>query len=140
MEKIKFKIINNVCRDFQENLELTFDEILELDTNFGYWNKRDESGKPIRTEGKTSIKIKELNEPYGIYVSDGKYTPKELFLKWNNLYIKIQILNNQFDFFKMYCTWMEQRYNLTEQQVMEYYKTYKLPNSNLTINDQSDHD
>lgn len=140
MEEIKFKIINNVCRDSQENLELTFNEILELDTPFCYWNKRDESGMPIRSEGSTSIKIKELNEPYGIYVSDGKFTPKELFLKWNNLYIKMIILNNQLEFFKMYCSWMEQRYNLTEEQVIEYFKTYKLPNSSLTVNEQSDYD
>ena len=50
------------------------------------------------------------------------------------------ILNNQLEFFKMYCSWMEQRYNLTEEQVIEYFKTYKLPNSSLTVNDQSDYD
>ena len=140
MELIKFKITNYVCRDSQEDLELTFDEILDLDTPFAYWNKRDENGKPIRSEGKTSIKIRELNEPYGIYVSDGKFTSKEMFLKWNNLYIKMKIHNNRLEFFKMYCSWMENRYNLTEEQVMEYFETYKLPNSDLTINDQFDYD
>ena len=37
MDIIKFEITNYVCRDSQEDLELTFDEILDLDTPFAYF-------------------------------------------------------------------------------------------------------